>query len=764
MKKIFTTALFIMLTGVLTLFAQERIYTPALSLPVNQATGQMPNVLLDWDAVTGGNTGIINYEVQLAEEPTFANPVIFQTEFVSAVQTSELKFGNVYYWRVRAMDGVDVSEWSETWSFRVLNKITLTKPIDFSEQTTNPKLEWAAVTGISTYDYQLDTTYYWRIATPVTSGILNSVDVVDDTHAWAVGAGGVVLFFDGTSWAVQESNTTSDLYTVSFIDSSNGIAVGKGGVIIHFDGTSWSVQTSGTTLDLNGLSFIDATTAWAVGKSGVVLFHNGINWAQLFTASKDLYDVYFLGAGNGWASGKGGLVIHYDGNSWTQLETGTTKDLNSIWFTDPDNGWAIGKGGFVIHYTGGVWTPYPINLTTKDLYTLCFTDASNGWAVGKTGTLLQYDGIQWTVPSSGTDITLNGISFSGSSTGWIVGESGLLLRYNTDAFSSPLAVIHEIPGTKSNQQLNDMLFGTKYFWRVRAKHPSDISDWSAARSFKTVATVTLDKPNDGSTDENLDVLLKWKKASDNVVYEAEIDEDPNFSLPVSLSTEAIEINAMGLKFGILYNWRVRAMHSLDTSAWSTAWKFTTSCTITLTDPANGATDIKTTPILQWDPFTGIEQYNVQVDKNNSFAVPVLNDIIAATSSSYSVPVVLEKNTQYFWRVRAVNGLDTSCWSPTWAFTTIPPVGIDEPGNDLQFSVYPNPVVNQLWIEVSKPGNDPVRVTIHDILGKTLVEQDMRFTNVIKTNSLDLSNMANGIYMIRLNQGDQSFTKKLVINK
>ena len=752
------------MTGILTLFAQERIYSPALSLPVNGATAQMPNVLLDWDAVTGGNTGIITYEIQLAEEPTFATPVIFQTEFVSAVETSELKFGNVYYWRVRAMDGVDVSNWSETWSFRVLNKITLTKPTDFSDQTTNPKLEWAAVTGITNYDYQLDTAYYWRIATPVTSGILNAVAVVDDTHAWAVGAGGVVLFFDGTSWADQESNTSSDLYAVSFLDNSNGIAVGKGGVIIHFDGTSWSVQTSTTTLDLNGISFLDTVTAWAVGKSGVVLSYNGTDWSQSFTASKDLYDVYFLETGNGWASGKGGLVIHYDGSSWTTLETGTTKDLSSIWFTDPDNGWAIGKGGFVIQYAGGVWTPYPITLTTKDLYTLYFTDASNGWAVGKTGTLLQYDGIQWTVPSSGTDITLNGVSFSGSSTGWIVGESGLLLRYYTDGFSSPMAVIHEIPATVSNHQLSDMLFGTKYFWRVRAKHPGDISDWSAARCFNTVAKVTLDKPVDGSTDQNLDVLLKWKKASDNIVYDIEIDEDPNFSFPVFLSTEAIEINAMSLRFGILYNWRVRAMHALDTSAWSAVWKFTTACAMTLTDPVDGATDIKTTPILKWNPFTGIEQYNVQLDKNNSFSVPVVNDFVAGTISSYSVPVVLEKNTQYFWRVRAVNGLDTSCWSPIWAFTTIPPVGIDDPVNDLQFNVYPNPVVSQLWIEASKPGDDPVRVSIHDILGKILVEQDLRFSNGIKTNSLDLSNLANGIYMIRLDQGDQSITKKLVINR
>ncbi len=52
---------------------------------------------------------------------------------------------------------------------------------------------------------------YWKPVNSGQSGILYGVAALDDTHAWIVGAGGVILFFDGTSWVEQESNLSTDL-------------------------------------------------------------------------------------------------------------------------------------------------------------------------------------------------------------------------------------------------------------------------------------------------------------------------------------------------------------------------------------------------------------------------------------------------------------------------------------------------------------------------------------------------------------------------
>ena len=763
MKRIFTTTLLIGLIGLMNLAAQNRIYAPQLSLPLNGALDQMPNVVLDWNAVTGGNTGIIQYQVQLDTDPAFGSPVIFDTEFLTAVATSELLFGETYYWRVKAFDGGDASNWSETWSFRVIRRVILTKPTDASAQSTEVTLQWTAITGINEYDYQLDTTFYWKsLATGQTDNLFY-VDIVDDTHAWVVGAGGLILFFDGTSWTEQESNTNNDLYCVDFIDANNGWAVGKGGTVRYFNGTEWTTQTSGTSNDLNGVHFLDANSGWAVGKSGAVLHFDGSAWASQYTASKDMSKVFAVDASHVWAVGKSGVIIFYNGSSWAVQESGSTKDIFGLYFTSADNGWAVGKIGLLLNYKDGAWITYEHSLTTKDLNGIWFTSPDNAWAVGKTGTFLQYDGIEWFSQSGGTSTNLNSIAFSGN-TGFATGESGVLISYNDDAFSSPLATIQHASGDKTSASVIDLLFGTQYFWRMRAKHSQDISEWSGARSFTVKPTVELDKPNNNSTDQNLDVLLKWKKYSDLVTYEIRVDDDPAFGSPIFFSASSISITADQLKFGTDYNWQARALHALDISDWSEAWKFTTVNSVILKSPSNDATDVKLSPLLEWNALTGILEYQVNFASDNNFTDMIVDDIIPSTDNSFIVPLVLDKETKYFWRVRAVNGLDSSGWSPVWSFTTLPPVGIEEPGLAGKVNIYPNPVKDNLYVQLADKKVLSISLSITDLLGKTVISKDIRLEYLNDVEKIDVSTLKDGIYMVRISDGENIYTRKILINR
>jgi photosystem II stability/assembly factor-like uncharacterized protein len=763
MKRIFITTLLISVIGLVNLTAQERIYTPELSLPSNGAVDQMPDMVLDWNAVTGGNTGIIKYDVQLDTDPGFPNPVNFQTEFLTAYKTSLLFFGQTYFWRVRAIDGTEISAWSEAWSFRIIRRVILNKPNEASETNTDLTLEWNAITGITEYDYQFDTTYFWKPVNSGQSGILYGVAALDDTHAWIVGAGGVILFFDGNSWVEQESNLSTDLYSTYFLDANNGWAVGKGGKIIYFNGTEWSAQTSGTTNDLNGVYMLNASNGWAVGKTGVVLYYNGSTWATQYTATKDMTKVFAVDATHVWAVGKGGLVVFYNGSAWSVQETGTTRDIYGVGFTSPDHGWAVGKSGLLLEYNTGTWEMLVHTLTTKDLNGVYFTGPENAWAVGKSGTVLQYDGIEWFNQSGGTATTLNGVGLAGS-IGFFAGEAGTLISYNDNAFSSPLAVIHHVPGDQVSIGITDLMFGTQYFWRMRTKHDLATSEWSGARSFTTIATVALDKPNDNSTNVNLDVLLKWDKVSDLVSYEIQIDDDPAYGSPIFLATLENSINAELLKFGILYNWRVRALHAFDVSDWSETWNFTTVNSVNLETPANGAIDVQLSPPLTWTALTGIVSYEVQFNDNNTFTAPMIDEIVPVTSNSFFVPFVLVKDAEYFWRVRAINGLDTSGWSSTWSFTTLPPVGIDEPGLAGKLSVYPNPAENTIYLQLLDKQKLTFELSITDLVGKTVLKQGIHLDSGNKTVPVDVSPLREGIYMLRMSDQENVFTKKLVIKR
>jgi hypothetical protein len=249
-----------------------------------------------------------------------------------------------------------------------------------------------------------------------------------------------------------------------------------------------------------------------------------------------------------------------------------------------------------------------------------------------------------------------------------------------------------------------------------------------------------------------------------VSYEVQVDEDPAYGSPIFMATTEVEIPAELLKFGNLYNWRVRALHAFDVSDWSESWKFTTVNSVTLESPANNEPDVKLSPLLTWLPLTGIIEYQVVLTDNSSFSNIIVDAMVPAEGNSFIVPVVLEKDMQYWWRVRAVNGLDTSNWSSIWTFRTLPPVGIDEQGLSSKLNVYPNPASNTVYVEVKEKMNSNLQLTITDLVGKNVYEQEILPGSGIKTIQVDVSDLQNGLYMLRIADNKNTFTKKLVIRK
>jgi hypothetical protein len=765
MKRFLSSALAILLFGLLNVSAQVRIYTPELVSPANGAINQTPDVVLNWNAVTGGNTGIILYDVQLDTDPAFSSPVAFHTELVSAVQTSGLMFGETYYWRVRATDGPDVSEWSATWSFRVVIRVTLDKPLEANNlKKTDVTLEWKAITGLTAYHVQIDSTGYWTMLNSGSADDILGVDMVNDTATWMVGTGGLILHYDGETITGQESGTSDDLFGVSFVDIDNGWAVGEGGTIIHYNGTVWSEQASPVTTDLYAVCFVDASNGWAVGKGGKVVYYNGTEWSTQYTASKDLLSVSFTDASQGWASAKGGVIIVFDGTAWTDQPSGVTRDLFAIAAAGDGTAWALGKSGTILKYEAGSWSTYPVSLTTKDLLAVSFASPTRGWAVGTAGTAIEFDGIEWFGQSAGTGIDLKAISLMGETQGFAAGNGGFTATYNPDAFGSPVAATVSVGGSTLTHDFYDLYFGTTYSWRVKAMHNEDESSWSGARSFLTATTVELDKPNNNATNQNLDLVLKWKALTDRVSYDIQVDDDPAFGSPIQLATGQIQIVAEQLTFGILYNWRVRAHHVNDFSAWSAPFTFTTVNQLTLVDPPDGAIDVKITPILSWNALTGITGYQVQFNSSDDFTSPLVNEVITDDAATFAVPFILEKSTQYFWRARAIAVLDSSAWSPVFDFTTVEPVGLGEPTPMGQLSIYPNPASLALWIQIDNPESSLVRVSVTDLLGKSLLDTQLEFGRPTSARSIDVSGLSKGIYLLKLSDGQRVITRKLIIDR
>jgi photosystem II stability/assembly factor-like uncharacterized protein len=97
----------------------------------------------------------------------------------------------------------------------------------------------------------------WTVQTvPEGTGDLHGVFLADAQHAWAVGAQGTVLFFDGTAWAYQpvSPRVTATLRAVAFTSTSDGTAVGDAGTALAFKGGAWQHESTGVDVDLLALA------------------------------------------------------------------------------------------------------------------------------------------------------------------------------------------------------------------------------------------------------------------------------------------------------------------------------------------------------------------------------------------------------------------------------------------------------------------------------------------------------------------------------
>ncbi len=754
MKNIYSILSLCLVLVSVSVFGQSKIYAPTLNAPENLEVAQMPDVLLDWNAVTGVAI-VIEYELQLANNLDFTDAITFDKTDLTAMSMTDLMFGGVYYWRVRAYDDDLVSDWSEAWSFSVIWNPAMDKPNEGSEVFVNPEISWDELTGIDGYELQLDTSYAWtKDESGISDDILASF-VISDDDMWAVGDGGLVLHFDGTAWNTVDVGTSETLNGVAFIDASNGYVAGEAGTVIFFDGVTWTAADAGTTSNLTGISFADANNGVVVGEGGVVSVFNSGTWQVASTGSSaDLFAVDMLGASSIYACGDGGLIMSYDGSDWMSVEAGN-KDLFGISMIDANYGWVVGKNGKAFKWDGTEWLEEVSN-STKTLLSVSFTGMA-GVAVGEDGTMIEFSG-SWSPVSTGLEEDLIGISTS-SSSGLVVGANGVVLRKTDSGFNSPLLVTHNIPADTSSWGITNLLFGETYYYRLRGFHGADTSQWSGVKQMTTYASPDLDSPSDGS-ENDLYVKFAWDEYEGITNYIFEIDTDENFGMPRSFAPDDDTLWVNDLVFGEEYFWRVAAQHAEDISDWSEVWSFTTVNKITLESPDNDATEVKLCPLFTWLDVAGTSEYEMWVDTDNSFSNPNIHN---GDEPSYQCQSTLEINTMYYWKVRGKSGALVSEWSDTWSFRTEQGIGIDEGLASENVNIFPNPGNGDFNMNIISNVSSTYQVRVVDVSGKLVYETSIDVQTGINSIPISIDNIVSGSYNLLLSDDSQIVSKRLVIN-
>lgn len=194
-----------------------------------------------------------------------------------------------------------------------------------------------------------------------------------------------------------------------------------------------------------------------------------------------------------------------------------------------------------------------------------------------------------------------------------------------------------------------------------------------------LSTPDLVSPLSGATGIDLTEALTWNPVTGAQRYRLQVAKD---SLFITLVVNDSGITSTSrllstLEYQKLYYWRVAAINSTGSSAYSIPFRFTTKNEVlpapSLVTPLVGAVDVNLTPSLTWNSIAGATQYWLQVSPDSLFLTLIVNDS-GITTTGYQLSQ-LEYQKQYHWKVSGKNGSGTGTWSSTWTFRTIVPVPV-----------------------------------------------------------------------------------------
>ena len=196
-------------------------------------------------------------------------------------------------------------------------------------------------------------------------------------------------------------------------------------------------------------------------------------------------------------------------------------------------------------------------------------------------------------------------------------------------------------------------------------------------------------------------------------------------------------------------------------------------TLLCAPPTNGiASSINaTSAIVAWTEVLCALRYTMQYRRiypNGAWSAKV--NVNATTTNLTG----LMPNTTYQVRVRSLcpsPNPTTSGWLYITFTTQMLPMGLSEGGStsgnavtptDVQFDIYPNPGDGLFNLSLSCEIESEISITVLDGLGRLLYSSKWHVSKGQNFNQLNLNSLSEGVYLVKVQQGDMSRTKKIVI--
>ncbi len=763
-----------------------------------QGSSVFAGVLLDWNSFEGSFV----YDYEIDTDNSFTSPNLISGSNLyqgsgsgnsdSEFFADDLYFGQQYYWRIRARNGVDTSAWNSS-DFITDNTVYLNSPLNETFTGGAVLFDWLAHSGVDYYDYQIDLSPGFSSPNLISGQktYINPMDGNTDTEIFIN-----PLYFASTYyWRVRAHNA---------VDTCNWSESWK----IHTHDTIQLISPVYGASTFTGLTFywddFDGCSSYQLQLDSSASFNSAFlnNYHIIGQSEKELFNLYF-GTGYYWRV-RG--INALDTTAWS--ETRWLYTNNQVGLATPaDSALSLNENGVYLdwwfHYGAlayeleidttntfdspnlvGQFFPYSTNNSTgPDTEYTTDTLYDNQIYFWRVRILNEVDTSKWEERwfSTGEDTLelpeapmLQSPLFGelevpvNTLLNWsdVPGAMGYYFQYEMTAdFNNPFEDYVAI----SEAQILNLQFVTTYYWRARTFDGTFLSDWSITYHFKTeqetLSPPVLIYPDNGLSNfyvQNL--IFDWEDVYHAQEYLIEYATDASFLFDLeSDTTTNSEFEASGFTPNTSYFWRVKSLNdSLNNSDWSNTWTFTTTLALEtpiLTSPANLSSGLPFNHvILDWEDVQHADYYQVQHAHDLSFTNGME---IHSTPETYFILNNLDPLENYYWKVQAISDtLYNSEFSMTWSFSTSEDTAISvheiEPD---KISIFPNPSKGEVWINF--PGKNQLSATIkvfnpngQMVLSFSGINEQRHF--------IDLKNYASGLYYISIETGGTFFNSKILI--
>ena len=153
----------------------------------------------------------------------------------------------------------------------------------------------------------------------------------------------------------------------------------------------------------------------------------------------------------------------------------------------------------------------------------------------------------------------------------------------------------------------------------------------------------------------------------------------------------------------------------------------------------------------WSMFNGASAFNQPIEDWDVSSVTFMSNMFQEASSfnqdisGWCVTNIPSEPSDF-----STNSALSESNKPVWG--TCQTAGVDDL-TQLDISIYPNPTSDIVYID----GNyTQLKVVIYNILGKEVINKSI-------TNSIDISHLENGVYLMKLSDGFKLYTRKVIKN-